>query len=103
MMGLISLEVFNSIFNITEQKIKFELYTDNYDEFSFKELKIELEDIPLNSDITTSHLQHEVIGRRIIQAFKKYFSKIQALMVILYNCCVMQDLLFEFLKIILEM
>ena len=32
MLGLISLEVYNSIFNITEKNIKFELYTDKIEE-----------------------------------------------------------------------
>ena len=32
MVGLTSLEVYNSIFNITEEN-KFELYSDNFDEF----------------------------------------------------------------------
>ena len=39
MLGLIDLEVYNSIFNITKEKNKFELYTDTFDEFSFTELK----------------------------------------------------------------
>ena len=39
MLGLIDLEVYNSIFNITKENNKFELYTDTFDEFSFEELK----------------------------------------------------------------
>ena len=42
MMGILSLEVYNSIFNKTEQINKFEIYLDNFDEFSFEELKDEL-------------------------------------------------------------
>ena len=37
MIGLIDLEKYNSIFNITEEKNKFVLYTDTFDEFSFEE------------------------------------------------------------------
>ena len=47
-----------------------ELYTDNFHEFSFEELKDELEEILSISDNTPSHLQHEKKGPRIIQAYK---------------------------------
>ena len=40
--GLTGLEVHNSIFNITKDFKKFELYTDTSDEFSSEELKDEL-------------------------------------------------------------
>ena len=70
MMGLISLEIYNSIFNITEENNKFELYTDTFDEFSLEELKDELEEILNTSDNTPSHLQHEIIGRRILLAYR---------------------------------
>ena len=36
MIGLTSLEVYNSIFNVTEERIIFEVYTDNFDKFSFE-------------------------------------------------------------------
>ena len=55
MIGLISLEVYNSIFKITEENNKFELHTDTFDEFSFEELKDELEDIFL------SQILHHII------------------------------------------
>ena len=35
MLGLIDLEVYNSIFNITEEKNKFQLYRDMSDKFGF--------------------------------------------------------------------
>ena len=71
--GLASLEVYYSFANITEEYKynKFELYTDNFDEFSFSELKDELEEIFSISDITPYHLQHEKLGPRIIEAYKK--------------------------------
>ena len=43
MIGLANLDVYNSIINILE-KNKFELYTDNFEEFSFTELKHELQE-----------------------------------------------------------
>ena len=58
MLGLTCLEVSNSIFNITEEKKNFELYTDTFDEFPFKELKDELDEILNVLDITPYHLQH---------------------------------------------
>ena len=66
MIGLTSLEVYNSIFTITDENNKFELYADN-----FEELKDELEEILSISDITSSYLQHEKIGPRTIQAYRK--------------------------------
>ena len=70
MIGLKSLEMYTSIFNINA-KSKFELYTDNFDEFSLEELKDEQEEILSISDITPFHLQHKKIGPRIIQAYRK--------------------------------
>ena len=52
MIGLTSLEVYNSTFNTNDENNKFELYTDTFDEFSFEELKDELEKILSISDIT---------------------------------------------------
>ena len=52
MIGLTSPEVYNSKFNITEQNKDFELYTDIYEEFTFMELKDELEEI-FNIEETT--------------------------------------------------
>ena len=71
MIGLIDLEVYNSIFNITKENNKFELYTNTFDEFSFTELKGELEEILDISKITDEHLQHETIAPRIIETYNK--------------------------------
>ena len=71
MLGLIDLEVYNSIFNINTTNNKFELYTHIYDEFSFAELKDELEEVLEISDITDDHLQDETIAPRIFEAYKK--------------------------------
>ena len=57
MLGLIDLEVYNSIFIITKENYKFELYVDTFDEFSFEELEDELEKILNIPNITDSHLE----------------------------------------------
>ena len=71
MVGLVDLEVYNSIFNITEENNKFELYRDTSAKFGFLELKDELEDILNISHITNEHLDDEIIGPRIIDEFIK--------------------------------
>ena len=75
MIGLTSLEVYNSIFNLNTTNSEFELYTDTFDEFSFTELKDELDEIFKTSDNTPHHLQHEKIGPRNIEAYKKLRSE----------------------------
>ena len=75
MIGLTGLEVYNSIFNITEKINNFELYTDNYNEFSFMELRDELEQIFNIEDITTEHLQDDKIGPLTIKFCKKIKSE----------------------------
>ena len=69
--GLTSLEVNNSIFIITQENNKFELYTDSFGEFHFEELKDELEEFLKISDITAAHVQHEKIGPHNIEAYGK--------------------------------
>ena len=71
MIGLTSLELYNSIFIINEEKNKFELYTDTFNEFSFTELNDELEEILNISNMTDEPLQDEIIAPRIIQTYKK--------------------------------
>ena len=75
MIGLTSLEMYSSIFNKTEHNNKFEFYADTFDEFSFEELKDELEKIINNSNITPDHLQDEEIAPRIIEAYHKLHSE----------------------------
>ena len=71
MLGLIDLEVYNSIFNITKQNNKLELYTDTFDGFSFEELKDELEEILNIPNITNSHLEDEILAPRIDETYRK--------------------------------
>ena len=54
--------------NVTNNK--FELYTDNFDELSFTELRDELEEILDFSNITSEHLQDGIIGPRIISTYE---------------------------------
>ena len=69
--ALKSLEVYISIFEVTEEKNKIKLYTDTFDEFSFSELKDELEEILNVSNISSKHLEGNSIGPRINNAYRK--------------------------------
>ena len=71
MLGLVNLEVYKSIFNITEENNKVELYRDTSDKFGFLELKDQLEEILDISHITNEHLDDEVLGPQIIDEFIK--------------------------------
>ena len=75
MIGLTSLEVYNSIFKITEDNIEFELYTDNFDKFSHVELKDEHEEILDFSNITAERLQVKMNVPRLFSAYKKLETK----------------------------
>ena len=70
-LGLINLEVYNSIFNKTEEINKFELYRDTSAKFGFLELKDELEEILNISHITNEHVDDEILGPGIIDEFIK--------------------------------
>ena len=70
MIGLINLEVNISVFNIAGENNKFDFYTDKIDEFSSEELKDELNEILIISDITPYQLQHGTIGPHIIEAYR---------------------------------
>ena len=74
MLGLIDLEVYNSIFNITKENNKFELYIDTFDEFSFEELRDEVEEILNISEITDDHLEDETLAPRIAETYWKLIS-----------------------------
>ena len=70
MIGLTSLEVYNSIFKITEHNNQCELYTDFFDEFSFMERKDELEEIIDIEVITPRHLQIEKKDHLLLKSLK---------------------------------
>ena len=69
MLGSIDLEVYNSVFNITKENNKFELYTDTSDEFSFGELEDELEEILIIPNITDDHLEDKTTAELIIKGY----------------------------------
>ena len=71
MIGLTDLEVYNSIFNITEENIKFEIYRDTPTKFQFLDLKDELEEIPNIPHITREHLLDDETASRIIDEYHK--------------------------------
>ena len=71
MLGLIDLEVYSSIFNITKEHNKIQLYTDTFDEISFEELKDEFEEILKIPNITDSHLEDETLAPRIAETYRK--------------------------------
>ena len=71
MLGLIGLEVYHSIFNITKENNKFELSTDTFDEFSFEELKDEIGEILNIPNITEDHLEDETLALRIAETYWK--------------------------------
>ena len=71
MLGLIDLEVYNSIFNITKENNKFELYADTFDEFSFPELKDEIGEILNIPNIRDDHLEDETLALRIAETYQK--------------------------------
>ena len=58
-------------FYLTDENCKFELYTDFYHEFSFTELKDELQEILGISDISPEHLQDKILGPRVFKAYRK--------------------------------
>ena len=71
MIGLTSLEIYNSIYINPERNNKFEIYRDSSNKFGFLEIKDELEEILYISHISQEHLQDEILGPRIFDEFLK--------------------------------
>ena len=71
MLGLVNLEVYNYIFNITEENNKFEIYRDTVTKFQFLDLKVELEEILGIPHITREHLLDDETASRIINEYHK--------------------------------
>ena len=71
MIGLTDLEVYNSIFNKTEENNKFEIYRDIPTKFHFLDLKDELEEILGIQDLTREHLLDDETASRIIDEYHK--------------------------------
>ena len=78
MIGLTILEVYNSFFNIIEEKNKFELYTNPDSKrggISYENRRNEIEKKLGNPDITHTDLQDETIGPIINEEYKEEVSK----------------------------
>ena len=90
MLGLVNLEVYNSIFNINEKNNKFEIYRTKDNKFGFLELKDELEEIFNNPHISIEHLDDEILGPRIIDEFIKLSNEKKnrdGYMILLFGYC----------------
>ena len=78
MIGLVDLEVYNSIFNITEENNKFELYKfpdEKSGGISYTKVRDEIErDLDI-SDITPAGLQGDIIAPIIIEEYKEQVTK----------------------------
>ena len=78
MIGLTDLEVYNSIFNITEGNNRFGLYKFPDDKIfgvTYEKVKGEIEKDLDIEDITAEDLQDDIIGPIIIEEYKKQVSK----------------------------
>ena len=72
MIGLVDLEVYNSIFNITEENNKFELYTDPLDsEFFFTEMKGRIAELLDLYPISPKDLEDKTTGPDIIKTYRE--------------------------------
>ena len=78
MLGLTDLEVYNSIFNITEENNKFELYKFPDDKIGgvlYEKVKGEIEKDLGIEDITAEDLQDDIIAPIIIEEYKEQVTK----------------------------
>ena len=78
MLGLVDLEVYNSIFNITEENNKFKLYKfpdDKIGGVTYEKVRDEIEKDLDIEDITAADLQDEIIGPIIIEEYEKQVTK----------------------------
>ena len=90
MLGLVNLEVYKSIFNITEENNKFEIYSDTPTKFQFLDLKDELEEIFNIPHITREHLLDEETASRIIDeyhklSYEKKYSDVYTILLLNYS------------------
>ena len=78
MIGLTDLEVYNSIFNITEQNNKFKLYKfpdEKSGGVTYEKVRDEIErDLDI-SDMTATDLQDDIIGPIIIEKYNEQLTK----------------------------
>ena len=78
MIGLVDLEVYNSIFNITEENNKFELYKfpdEKAGGVTYTKVRDEIEKDLDIEDITAADLQDDIIGPIIIEEYEEQVTK----------------------------
>ena len=78
MIGLVDLEVYNSIFNITEENNKFELYKfpdEKAGGVTYEKVRDEIEKDLDIEDITAADLQDEIIAPFIVEEYRKQVTK----------------------------
>ena len=78
MIGLTDLEVYNSLFNLTEENNKFELYKfpdEKSGGVTYEKVRDEIEKDLGIEDITAEDLQDEIIAPIIIEEYKKQVTK----------------------------
>ena len=78
MIGLVDLEVYNSIFNITEENNKFEIYKfpdEKAGGVTYEKVRDEIEKDLDIEDITAEDLQDDIIGPIIIEEYKEQVTK----------------------------
>ena len=78
MIGLTNLAVYNSIFNITEENNKFELYKfpdEKSGGITYEKVRDEIEKDLDIEDITTADLQDEIIGPIFVEEYKEQVTK----------------------------
>ena len=78
MIGLVDLEVYNSIFNITEENNRFELYIfpdDKAGGVTYEKVRDEIEKDLGISEITATDLQDDIIGPIIIEEYREQVTK----------------------------
>ena len=76
--GLTDLEVYNSIFHITEENIKFELYKfpdGKAGGITYEKVRDEIKRDLDFSDITATDLQDDIIGPNFIEEYKEQVAK----------------------------
>ena len=105
MIGLINLEVYNYIFNLTEENNKFELNNfpdQRSDGVSYVKVGDEIErDLDI-SDITVTDLKDEIIAPNLIEEYRAKVTKRMKVMDICFCKRVMLVLCFKILKVFSE-
>ena len=78
MIDLTDLEVYNSIFNVTEQNNKLQLYKfpdEKAGGVSYEKVRVEIEKDLDISDITATDLQDDIIGPIILEEYREQVTK----------------------------